>query len=228
MTSSSKYYSRNLGALTLEQQQTLHNSRVAVVGCGGLGGYVIEQLVRIGVGHVDVFDPDVFTASNCNRQLNALTATFGCNKAEVAALRSRSIHPLTRVTPWHFDFRNMTEANWPTVQAVVDCLDSVEARKDLADLCARKNQPLIHGAVNAWCGQVGVQRPGDDLIARLYPDRRTLQPSTSLPSVLVCTVVVVAGLQVGETVKVLLGLPSSLHNSWVHIDLKHGDCATIG
>lgn len=229
MTSFSEYCTRNQGALTLEQQQALHNSRVAVIGCGGLGGYVIEQLVRIGVGRVDVFDPDVFTASNCNRQLNALTATLGCNKAEVAALRSRSIHPHAKVTPWHLDFRNMAEADWPTVQAVVDCLDSVEARKDLADLCGRKNQPLIHGAVNGWCGQVGVQRPGDDLIARLYPEHRTLQSSTSLPpSVLVCTVVVVAGLQVGETVKVLLGLPSSLHNNWVHIDLKHGDFETIG
>ncbi|MBM9536480.1 HesA/MoeB/ThiF family protein [Desulfobulbus alkaliphilus] len=223
-----EYFVRNQGALTLEQQQTLDNSHVAVVGCGGLGGYVIEQLVRIGIGRMDVFDPDVFTASNCNRQLNALTATLGCNKAEIAAHRARCIHPFARVTAWAVDFRDVPQETWPAVDAVVDCLDSIEARRDLARLCGEHKQPLIHGAVNAWCGQVGVQRPGDDLLARLYPDRAPRLSSPSPPSVLVCTVVVVAGLQVSETIKVLLGEPSSLRNNWMHIDLKHGDFATMG
>ncbi len=216
-------FARNQGALTLKQQQTLYNSHVVVVGCGGLGGYVIEQLVRIGVGRVDVFDPDVFTVSNCNRQLNALTATLGCNKAEIAALRARSIHPLTTVVAWALDFRDLPQEDWPAADAVIDCLDSIEARRDLARLCGEKKQPLVHGAVNAWWGQVGVQLPGDDLLTRLYPDRVPRSSSTSSPSVLVCTVVVVAGLQVSETVKLLLGQPSSLRNNWMHIDLKHAD-----
>lgn len=227
MTSFGEYYTRNEGALTLEQQRILHNSHVAVVGCGGLGGYVIEQLIRIGVGRVDIFDPDVFTASNCNRQLNALTATLGHNKAETAALRARSIHPLARVTAWSRDFRDLPQAEWPAADAVIDCLDGVETRRDLACLCREKKQPLVHGAVNAWCGQVGVLLPGHDLFIRLYPDRFPRSSSLSPPPVLVCTVVVVAGLQVSETVKLLLGEPSSLRNKWMYIDLKHGDFTTM-
>ena len=60
----------------------LQQKRVAIIGCGGLGGYVIEELARIGIGHLHRFDPDTFSASNCNRQLNALESTMGLYKAE--------------------------------------------------------------------------------------------------------------------------------------------------
>ena len=222
MTSFADYFCRNQGALTPEQQQILQQRQVAVIGCGGLGGYVIEQLVRIGVGRLHIFDPDVFSPSNCNRQLNALDYTLAHNKAKVAAARSASIHPFNRVTSSPADFRAVSAETWDRVDVVVDCLDSVQARWDLAGLCNAKKKPLVHGAVNGWYGQVGVQRPGDDLIARLYPER-VIPQLHEPPSVLSFTVTVVAGLQASETVKLLLGLPSSLHNSWMSVDLKHCD-----
>lgn len=221
MTQFSEYFCRNLGALTSEQQQTLQKRRVAVIGCGGLGGYVIEQLVRIGVGHLHLFDPDVFAPSNCNRQLNALSPTLGRNKAEVAAARSATIHPFSTVIPFPLNFQTAPEEAWDRVDAVVDCLDNVQARHDLAALCTARKIPLVHGAVNGWYGQVGVQLAGGDLIARLYP-MRAANPSAEPPSVLSFAVAVIASLQAGETVKLLLDLPSPLHNHWMHIDLK--DC----
>lgn len=221
----SEYFCRNQGALTTEQQQTLQQSRVMVVGCGGLGGYVIEQLVRVGVGHLDIFDPDGFSPSNCNRQLNALSLspgqTMGQNKAEVAAARSAAIHPFNTVTSYPIDFRDSSDAAWCQVEVIVDCLDNVLARRDLAALCTSRGIPLVHGAVNGWYGQVGVQLPGGELIAHLYPER-TKQPQAA-PSVLSFTVAVVASLQVSEIVKLLLGLSSSLHNTWMPIDLKNND-----
>ena len=220
-----EYFSRNQGALTVEQQQSLQQSRVAIVGCGGLGGYVIEQLVRIGVGQLLLFDFDVFAPSNCNRQLNALSQTLGLtmghNKAEVAASRAAAIHPFCTVTPVPLDFRKGSAADWNQVDVVVDCLDTIPARWDLADLCTDKNIPLVHGAVNGWYGQVGVQLPDGNLIKRLYPDRIALRQEA--PPVLSFIVGVVASLQVGETVKLLLGLSSSLHNNWMHLDLKNCD-----
>jgi len=218
----SEYFCRNQGALTLEQQGALQQSRVAVVGCGGLGGFVIEALVRIGVGRLQLFDPDVFAPSNCNRQLNALSQTLGCNKAEVAAARVEAIHPFCTVTPVPLDFRADSVVDWDQVAVVVDCLDSIQARHDLAALCTRLHRPLVHGAVSGWCGQVGVQLPGGDLFSRLYPERLANQPQEA-PSVLSFTVATVASLQAGEAVKLLLRMPSSLHNHWLHIDLKHGD-----
>ena len=72
---------RNLGALTVSQQQRLGRGRVAVIGCGGLGGYVIEELVRVGVGRLHLCDPDTFSPTNVNRQLLAVQATLGRGKA---------------------------------------------------------------------------------------------------------------------------------------------------
>lgn len=222
MTQFSEYFSRNLGALTPEQQQTLQHRQVAVIGCGGLGGYVIEQLVRIGVGHLHLFDPDVFAPSNCNRQLNALMPTLDRNKAEVAAARAATIHPFSAVTPFSLDFQAAPEDAWNGIDVIVDCLDHTQARRDLTALAATRNVPLVHGAVNGWYGQVGVQLPGGDLIARLYPER-TENLSPESPSVLSFVVAAVASLQTGEAVKLLLKMPSPLHNNWMHIDLKHGD-----
>lgn len=217
-------FSRNLGALSSQEQQALQYKRVGVIGCGGLGGHVIEQLVRIGVGQLHCFDPDAFSPSNCNRQLNALATTMGRNKAIIAANRAASIHPFTKVIPFASDFRAHLASDHLTVDVVVDCLDSILARRDLAELCTRKGMPLVHGAVNGWCGQVGVQMPGDDLLARLYPQRLgENDAAASPPSVLAFTVAVVASLQACETVRLLLAHSSSLRNRWLQIDLKYGE-----
>lgn len=223
MPTFAQYFTRNQGPLTDEQQQLLQQKRVAIIGCGGLGGYVIEELVRIGVGQLHLFDPDVFSPSNCNRQLNALGSTLGRNKAEVAAQRAEITHPYCTVKAFTKDFRAVPEAEGFACDAVVDCLDDIAARRDLARLCTRCRLPLIHGAVNGWYGQVGVQPPGGDLIDRLYPlrsQRTVVQPP---PSVLSFTVAVVASLQAAETVKVLLELWTALDNTWMYIDLKEGD-----
>jgi len=219
MPSFADTFARNQGALSDAEQRLLQEKRVAVIGCGGLGGYVVEELVRIGVGRLHLFDPDVFSPSNCNRQLNALQSTQGRNKAESAAERAVDIHPFSAVVAHPLDFRAGGEEALQ-VDAMVDCLDEVQARRALSNLCNRRGLPLVHGAVSGWYGQVGVQLPGFDLIERLYPQRATAGPP---PSVLSFTVAVIASLQVAETVKLLLGLPSSLHNSWMHIDLKDGD-----
>lgn len=221
MPAASEFFARNLGSLTPVQQQQLHQQRVAVVGCGGLGGYVCEELVRLGVGGLHLFDPDTFAPSNGNRQLGALMATLGRNKAEVAAERAAAIHPWTATSVFAEDFRRVTDQGAFRVQVVVDCLDGVAARRDLAALCTLWNLPLVHGAVSGWYGQVGVQLPGGRLLDRLYPPR--MVATEAAPSVLACTVALVASLQVAETLKLLLGLSSELHQAWLSVDLLSGD-----
>src|SRR4051812_4598867 len=60
-------YARNRQTISLADQLKLFRSRAAVIGCGGLGGYVIEELARIGVGELVLVDPDVFEEHNLNR-----------------------------------------------------------------------------------------------------------------------------------------------------------------
>ncbi|HHL32779.1 MAG TPA: HesA/MoeB/ThiF family protein, partial [Desulfobulbaceae bacterium] len=117
---------RNQGALDAGEQQQLIRSAVAVCGCGGLGGMVIENLARIGVGRLRIVDPDSFTVSNLNRQLGATLTTLGDNKAEVMARRIRSINESCRIEPVSHDFRKgavLTE-----MDVAVDCLDNSGAR----------------------------------------------------------------------------------------------------
>ena len=71
----------------------LKDSTVVLAGAGAVGGYVLEGLVRAGVGHIRVVDGDVFSASNMNRQILATVDTLGRNKADVAVERARSINP---------------------------------------------------------------------------------------------------------------------------------------
>ncbi len=223
MQSLNDFFTRNLESISTEQQNTLQQKRVAIIGCGGLGGYVIEELARIGVGMLHLFDPDTFSASNCNRQLNALQSTMDRNKAEVACTRVSAIHPFCRAVAFPSDFRAVSADQGFAVDAVVDCLDNIQARHDLAELCNRLHLPLIHGAVNGWYGQVGVQLPGHDLIERLYPTHKKTSVALAAPSVLSFTVALVASLQAAETVKALLDLDSPLQSGWLYIDLKEND-----
>ncbi len=221
-------FSRNQGSLTKKQQDMLRQKKVAVVGCGGLGGYVIEQLVRLGLGTVHCFDPDSFSASNCNRQLGALITTLGQNKAQVLAERAATVHPFSTVIPFLSDFREAQDPQAFVVDVVVDCLDDIGARHDLAALCARRRLTLVHGAVNGWSGQVGVVPPGGTLFQKLYPDsvKEGCEVKSS-PSVLSCTVACIAGMQVAEVIKLLLGLPSELLDAALYLDLKEFECVKL-
>ena len=76
---------RLLGKSAMEK---LKNARVAVFGVGGVGGYVVEALVRSGIGEIDVFDNDTVAKSNLNRQIIALERTIGMAKVDVIKERA--------------------------------------------------------------------------------------------------------------------------------------------
>ena len=86
-------YSRNIPALSEAECALLCSKTVAVIGCGGLGGYLIEYLTRIGVGSIRCVDGDVFEESNLNRQLLSSPALLGTGKAAAATARIREINP---------------------------------------------------------------------------------------------------------------------------------------
>lgn len=73
-------YERNIPALEEQEQKLLSSRRVLVIGCGGLGGFILESLARLGVGHITAVDGDVFEESNLNRQLYSSPALLGQKK----------------------------------------------------------------------------------------------------------------------------------------------------
>jgi molybdopterin/thiamine biosynthesis adenylyltransferase len=199
-------YERNRKTLSAEDQLVLLRSKVAVVGCGGLGGYVIEELARLGVGSLTVIDPDVFEEHNLNRQILSSWEVLGCPKVEVAARRVASINPAVVLAPlWSAFSKVEASGQIGGVHVVLDALDDIRTRLDLAEACEDLSLPLVHGTIAGWYGQVTTQMPGSKTLLNMYGGCREpkgVEQELGNPSF---TPAVVASLQAAEVCKVLLG-----------------------
>lgn len=197
-------YERNFPALTEREWTLLRSKKAAVIGCGGLGGYLIEYLSRIGVGFIRAVDGDVFDRSNGNRQLLCTAARIGGSKAAAAAARVREIGADTEVEAVE---AFLDDGNALSLirgcDVVLDGLDGIPARKSLAKACAEAGVPYVYGAVSGWVAQAGISMPGDGLIEGLYPSGT--QPRDS--GILSFTPALCASLQAALCVKLLVGRP---------------------
>lgn len=213
-------YQRNRQAITVDQQLTLFQSRVAVIGCGGLGGYVIEELARLGVGTIIAIDPDVFEEHNLNRQLLSSPANLGQAKVAAAAARVAEINPAVTLVPIQAAYAPDNGGELlRDARLVVDALDSIPTRLALAQTCAELEIPLVHGAIGGWYGQVTTQFPGDDTIQRLYSrwvEGKGVEQHLGNPSF---TPALVASVEVAEACKILLGLGKTLRHRKLFINL---------
>jgi molybdopterin/thiamine biosynthesis adenylyltransferase len=88
-----KIFSRNIGILTESEQDKLRDSTIAIAGAGGVGGLLAERLVRLGVGHLKIIDPEAFEESNLNRQFSSSMLNLGKNKAEAVFMQIKDINP---------------------------------------------------------------------------------------------------------------------------------------
>ena len=120
-------YSRTQLLLGKEAIEKLHNSRVAVFGIGGVGGYTVEALARSGVGALDLIDDDKVCLTNLNRQIVATRKTVGQYKVDVAEQRIHEIDPNIKVTTYKIFFTPETQDQFDFTQYdyVVDAIDTV-------------------------------------------------------------------------------------------------------
>ncbi|MEA4894815.1 MAG: ThiF family adenylyltransferase [Oscillospiraceae bacterium] len=217
-------YSKNLGALTQNEIEQLRGKRACVVGCGGLGGYIIEFLTRIGLGKITVVDGDSFVLSNLNRQLLSTEALIGAGKAEAAAERVRAINSALSVKAVPF---YLTNENADGIIAkhdiVLDALDSVSSRRILVDSCARQALPLVHGAISGWRAQVSVIAANSGAFDRIYSEEATAK---QLPG-LSFTPALAASIQAAEAVKILVGREPSLQSRLLIADLLTQEYNTV-
>ncbi len=141
----SEQYSRSIGLLGEEGFDRLRRARIAVFGVGGVGGYVAEALVRSGVGQLDLFDCDDVSPSNLNRQIIALHSTLGQDKTEALAARLRDIDPEAEIRCHRLFYlpENADDVDLTPYDYVVDAVDTVAAKIELALRCDRLGVPLI-------------------------------------------------------------------------------------
>ena len=123
----------------------LSESRVAVFGVGGVGGYACEALVRSGVGHFDLIDDDKVCLTNINRQIIATRKTVGKYKTDVMKERMLEINPEVDVTIHKCFFlpENADEFPFSEYDYVIDAVDTVTAKLELVMKCRELNVPII-------------------------------------------------------------------------------------
>lgn len=128
-----------------EKLTKLKNSKVVILGIGGVGSYAVEALVRSGVGHLVLCDDDTIALSNINRQIHALPSTVDQLKVEAMRDRVLAINPevIVEIHPYLYNEQSAHKIIGDDTDYVVDAIDMVTSKLHLADYCSKKKIPLI-------------------------------------------------------------------------------------
>lgn len=219
-------YLRNFGTVGFEGQYKLLNSTAGIVGAGGLGGYIIEFLARMGIGHLVVIDDDIFEANNLNRQLLSTESNLYVDKVETAPKRVKKINSGIDVTTHAV---RLTEDNGEKLlsgcNVVVDALDNLSSRFALERIASSLGVPMVHGAIGGFIGQLMTIYPGDTGLSAIYPKKEDGGPDKLMEVTLgnpTATPPMVASWQSHECVKILAGIGVPLRNSLLYMDALEG------
>lgn len=139
-------YSRTQLIFGAEAMEKLRNSRVAVFGIGGVGGYTVEALARSGVGELDLIDDDKVCLTNINRQIIATRKTVGQYKVDVAAERVHDIDPNIVVNTYKTFYTPETaeqQFDFTKYDYVVDAIDTVTGKIALVMNAKKAKTPII-------------------------------------------------------------------------------------
>ena len=128
-----------------ESVELLSTKRIIVFGIGGVGGYACEALARTGIGQIDLVDNDTVSLSNINRQIIALHSTVGKYKVDVMKERIFDINPSIKVNAINRLYTPETSCDFDlsAYDYVVDAIDMVSGKIELAVTCQRLGVPLI-------------------------------------------------------------------------------------
>lgn len=151
-----------------EAMQRFATARVLLFGVGGVGSWCAEALIRSGIGHLTMVDPDNVDPSNINRQLPALTTTVGRPKVEVLRERLLQVNPVAeiRACQEHFSADTSSCFELSSYNYVVDAIDSIQDKLELILLCTQK-QPANQQPLPAFFSSMGAARKMDPTQVRV-------------------------------------------------------------
>lgn len=212
---------RQKDLINRKEQLKIKNSKITVIGCGGIGGAAIEMLARIGAENLLIVDKDSFDVSNLNRQLMSSINSIGKSKVQATMERLLSINPQLKIeaVETELDQDNAEEILKDSI-LVIDALDNLISRIIICRCAYQLNIPFVHGAVHGTMGQVTTftsdtpqyeeifklpscnQNLTDEIINRIF--KLNLNPPPVIgpvPNIIGC-------LQSFEAVKILTGKPN--------------------
>jgi molybdopterin/thiamine biosynthesis adenylyltransferase len=211
-------YQRNQSTISPQQQKTLFDSHITIIGCGGLGGHIAEILTRIGIGKLSLYDFDHFEEHNLNRQNFSTLTDLGRDKAIVVKEALERINPSIEIKALVQRFDPLSDIE--KIQdstLVIDALDDPQTKLDLAQQCKAKHIHCVHGAIAGMHGQFST----DNTLEHLYPDGgRGAELSSGNPPF---TVTLAASIQASEAIKCILGIGETLQGEFMVADLLYND-----
>jgi len=218
-------YQRNLGVISPSEQVKLLQSKVVIIGAGGLGGIVLELLTRMGIGKLIIADKDIIVDSNLNRQILSTENNLGQSKTEFAVKRVKEINSSIEIIGHSIfiDSDNVKKII-EGAEVVVDALDNLPSRFVLQKACRDLKIPLVHGAIAGFNGQLTTIFPEDKGLELIYGSDRDLpehgsEAELGAPTI---TPALIASLEAQEVVKILLKRGKLFRNRLLYLDIEEG------
>jgi adenylyltransferase/sulfurtransferase len=203
--------------------EKLRDSKICVIGVGGIGNPIVTQLTAMGIGKLKIVDRDVIEISNLHRQHLYTENDIGKVKVEVAVERLKGINPTVEIEAVPVSVSKYTsESIIKGFDVVIDALDSIDARYALNDACIKFDIPFIYAGALGMLGSVCTILPNKSACLRcIFPalaedDMPTCSTEGVHPSILY----LVSGVQVSETIKIITGQQPTLVNKLLYIDLN--------
>jgi adenylyltransferase/sulfurtransferase len=219
-------YSRQimLEEIGYQGQLKLKQSKVCVVGVGGLGNPITARLAAMGVGKIRIVDRDVIELSNLHRQTMFNEDDVGQVKVEIAAKKLRKLNPDIIIEELSVSINDYTAFDAVDgCDVVIDALDSVNARYSLNKACIEKKIPFVTGAAVGVTGQSFTILPNESACYHcLFPalDEDSM-PTCSIEGVHPSILSIIGGIEVSEAVKIITGKEPSLRDKVLHVDLEN-------
>lgn len=219
-----KRYSRNIALAEIGKsgQEILLDSKVLVIGAGGLGSPVIMYLAAAGIGTIGIVDSDRVDLSNLQRQIIFSETSVGKSKVDEAAARVRELNPDVKVNAYKMRFGEERKIEYENSQIlssydiIADCSDNFATRFLINDACIANKKTLVSAAVTGFGGQISTFKPhlgGDHPCYRCFCPEippEDLLPNCTSGGVLGSVAGVIGSMQATEIVKELLEIGKSL------------------
>lgn len=209
--------SRQKEIFSEEEQEILRTTPIVIIGCGGLGGTIIEQFVRAGFEELTIVDQDVFDETNLNRQVRSNLGTVGKSKVKITKSAMEQINPNINITDYDLtiDEKNISKILKGN-KILVDAVDNVYTRVLISREAKQQGMVFVHSAVEKTMGQLSVFEPNSVSYEELFRLKSVdkaldddvknylLSISAKKPQVLGVTPSIFGSLQVNETIKYVL------------------------
>ncbi len=231
-TEQRRRYNRHLilDGIGIEGQQRILDSKVLVVGAGGLGSPVLEYLAAAGVGMIGVVDGDTVSLSNLQRQVIHTTADTGRPKVESAAERIKALNPDVKVVQYDsFLSQDNAEEIIRPYDFVVDCTDNFSPKYLINDACIMLGKSFCMGGINRFGLQLMTHVPGTACYRCLFPEPPLPQnvETCAVTGVLGAVAGVCGSLQTAECIKCIAGVGQPLTDRCLCVDTLTMECSTI-